>query len=98
MVQPVSHSNVEHAGSGAAHSCSSTAGEPRLAIWPHDREGSLMVRGELDSFEAFDDLKKLVHDSRPPAEVFYSVQVNTPNLRKIMEEFRAKEGTAVNHE
>jgi len=54
--------------------------------------GSLMVRGELDSDEALEDLKESVGDSGPPAEVEYSVIVMTPEMRKRSEQFRAKGG------
>ena len=56
--------------------------------------GSLLVRGELTSHEALDDLKKRVHDSHPPTEVIYSAQVITPEMRKMAEEFRKKESPA----
>jgi hypothetical protein len=58
----------------------------------------LLVTGDVDSDEALDHLKKLVHDSHPPAEVIYHVHVITPETRRKMEEFRAKEDNAVRHE
>lgn len=73
------------------------AKDPRFARIEMDSNtingGSLLIRGELESYEAEAELKSVVSASGPPVHVEYRVEVMTPDMKRMVEEYRKRQET-----